>query len=156
MRSQNTISVIELWWCSLYVYTFMRLCSQFYHIPHHNKLQVYEGIICQGYFDKRKWKSTYLNCNISLWNMVNLIYFTSFTECGPFNIFCLKFLYISLCVTAWKGIQNSEVKGHWFQIWNSYNVAKITWFYDIYPYFAIFFILYFFSYLILNIGWVIR
>ena len=86
--------------------------------------RLYEGIICQGYFEKRKWKSNYLNCNISLWNMVNLIYFTSLTECGPFNIFCLKFLYISFCVTAWKGIQNSKVKGHWFQIWNSCNVAK--------------------------------
>ena len=124
MRSQNTISVIELWWCSLYVY--IPLCDSvlnFIIFLTTTNFKSYEGIICQGYFDKRKWKSTYLNCNISLWNMVNLIYFTSFTECGPFNIFCLKFLYISFCVTAWKGIQNSEVKGHWFQIWNSYNVA---------------------------------
>ena len=108
-------------------YTYIPLFDSvlnFIIFPTTTNFKSYEGIICQGYFDKRKWKSTYLNCNISLWNMVNLIYFTSFTECGPFNIFCLKFLYISFCVTAWKGIQNSKVKGHWFQIWNSCNVAK--------------------------------
>ena len=59
----------------------------------------------------------------SLWNMVNVIYVTSFTRCGPFNIFCLKFLYTSFVlplekeskIQKWKdtGFKVDKSSKHW-------------------------------------------